>query len=188
MNHEEKKRFIAARFPQLQQLTKPGWADAACEVWAKAWEMSTWEDLDKVPANPLTPNASLLNHCNAVIENCIAVAKTRQALFGDKLDMDVLIVSGVLHDATKILEYELRDGHEVVSRLGELYQHSFYAAHLCVEAGFPPEVIHIVHAHTHGSRVLPKTAEAVLFYYCDMVDADLNRFRDHGPSLLTGHK
>ena len=76
MNHEDKKRFIAARFPQLQQLTKPGWADAACEVWAKAWELSTWEDLDKVPANPLTPTASLLNHCSAVVDNCIQVARS----------------------------------------------------------------------------------------------------------------
>ncbi|OGO05579.1 MAG: hypothetical protein A2Y60_04835 [Chloroflexi bacterium RBG_13_54_9] len=188
MNHEEKKRFIAERFPQLQLVTKSQWADAACEVWAKVWEMSSWEDLDTVPANPLTPSASLLNHVRAVVDNCIQVAKVREAVHGDKVDMDVLIVAGVLHDTSKVLEYEWRDGQEVVSRLGELYQHGFYAAHMTLEAGFPIEVVHIVLTHTHATRAYPKTLEGILLFYCDMVDADLNRLRDHGPLLLSTHK
>ncbi len=44
MNHEEKKSFIAARFPQLQLVTKPQWADAACEVWAVDADLNRLRD------------------------------------------------------------------------------------------------------------------------------------------------
>lgn len=184
MNHIEKKRFILNRFPQLQLVTKPQWVDAACEAWAKVWEMSSWENIDAVPANLLTPSASLLNHVCAAVDNCIQVAKVRESIHGDKVDMDVLIVAGVLHDASKALEYELRDGQARVSRLGELYQHGFFAAHIALEAGFPMEVVHIILTHTDATRACPKTLEGILLFYCDTVDADLNRLRDHAPLII----
>jgi len=188
MNHEEKKRFIAARFPQLQLVTKPQWADAACEVWAEVWEKSGWEDLEEIPANPLTPTASLINHVRSVVENCVQVAKVRESIHGDRVNLDVLIVAAVLHDSSKVLEYELREGREVPSRLGELYQHGFYAAHMALTAGLPEEIVHIILTHTVATHACPRTLEGLLLYYCDMVDADLNRLRDNAPLLIASHK
>jgi putative nucleotidyltransferase with HDIG domain len=188
MTHEERKMYIRKRFPQLELVKRREWADAACEIWADLWEQSSWKVLDEVPANPLTPTASLINHVQAVVENCIHVAKIRESLYGDNVDMDVLIMGAVLHDASKVIEFEWRDGGEVVSKLGELYQHGFYAACKALESKLPDEIVHIILTHTGATRVCPKTVEGLVLCYCDMVDSDLNRLRDGSPLLITSHK
>lgn len=188
MTHDERKRYIADRFPQLKLVTHHEWREAAYEIWAKAWEKSSWEDLEEVPANPLTPTASLINHVRSVVENSIQVAKVRESIYGDRINLDVLIIAAVLHDTSKVLEYEWREGREVPSRLGDLYQHGFYAAHMALEAGLPEEIVHIILTHTVATRACPKTLEGLLLYYCDMVDADLNRLRDGAPLLIASHK
>ncbi len=188
MTRQEKKRFIASQFPQLELVTNREWADKAREIWVKVWEMSAWEKLEDPAANPITPSATLLQHCRAVLENCVQLAKIRQSIHGDKIDMDVLIVAAVLHDVSKLLEYEPRGGKEVVSKMGQLYQHAFYGAHLALEAGFPEEIVSIVLTHTHASHALPKTLEAVLFFYCDMADADMNRLRDGATLSIASSK
>ena len=188
MTHDEKKRFIADQFPQLQLVSRSEWPDKACEIWVKIWERSSWETLEDIPANPLTPNARLLDHVRAVIENCVQVAKVRESVHGDRVNMDVLIVAAVLHDTSKVLEYENREGHEVPSRLGELFQHGFYGAHMALEAGLPEEIVHIILTHAVITRACPKTLEGLILYYCDMVDADSNRLRDKAPLLIASHK
>lgn len=188
MTHEERKRYIADRFPQLQQVTRREWAEATCEIWAKMWEKSSWEKLEELPANPLTPTASLLHHVRCVVENAIQVAKVRESVHGDRVNLDVLIVAGVLHDASKVLEYEIRGGREVQSRLGDLYPHGFYAAHMAEAAGLPEEIVHIILTHATSTYAYPRTAEGLILYYCDMVDADLNRLRDRSPLLIASHK
>ena len=188
MTHDERKRFIADRFPMLKAVTRKDWVEAACEIWAKAWEKSSWEKLDELPANPLTPSASLLNHVRGVVENAIQVSKVRESIHGDRVDMDILIVAGVLHDASKPLEYEMRNGKEMHSRFGDLYPHGFYAAHLAEAAGLPQEIVHIILTHTTSTKTYPITVEGLILYYCDMVDADLNRLRDKAPLLIASHK
>lgn len=188
MTHEEKKRYIASKFPQLELVTRPEWAEAACEIWVKAWENSSWEDLEEVPANPLTPTVSLMNHMRFVVENCVQVARLRESIHGDRVNMDYLIVGAVLHDVSKLLEYERREGREVLSRKGELYQHGFYGAHMAIEAGLPEEIVHIILAHPPSIFARPKMTEDLILHYCDLVDADMNRFQVGAPLLVESHK
>jgi 23S rRNA maturation-related 3'-5' exoribonuclease YhaM len=91
--------------------------------------------------------------------------------------MDFLIISAVLHDVSKLLEYEQRDGKEVLSRTGELYPHGFHGARMAFEAGLPEEIVHIIATHAPTSSEIPKVAEGLILHYCDLIDADLNRFR-----------
>jgi len=181
MTREEKRRYIESKFPQLQLVTRRDWAEAACDIWVKVWEQSPWENLDEVPANPLTPSVSLMQHMQFVIDTCVQVAKARQSLRGEPLNMDVLIVAAVLHDVSKLLEYERRGGKEVLSRLGELYLHGFYGAHMALEAGLPEEIVHLISTHPPSIPFQFKMAEGLIIHYCDLIDADLNRFRIGAP-------
>lgn len=188
MTHDEKKHYIEDKFPQLQFVKHREWIQTVCEIWVKVWEKSSWENLEEVPANPTTPTSSLLNHVRSVTENCIQVAKVRESIHGDRVNMDILIVAATLHDVGKVMEYERGPDGKARFRLGELYTHGFYGAHTVLTAGLPDEIVNIILTHAALFRPYPKTIEGMLLYYCDMVDADLNRLKDGVPLLVASHK
>jgi putative nucleotidyltransferase with HDIG domain len=158
-------------------VTRRDWVDIACEIWAKTWEMSSWEEIEDIPANPLTPHAAFINHVRFVVESCVQLAKLRESIHGDRVNMDFLIIAAVLHDVSKLLEYEERDGKEVLSRTGELYPHGFHGARMAFDAGLPEEIVHIIVTHAPTSNEIPKRPEGLILGYVDLLDADMNRFQ-----------
>ena len=175
-------------FPQLGMVSRKDWVEKAQRIWMEVWSSSKWPKLEKAPASLRTPRASLVNHTRAVLQGALSIAEARARVYGEKVDRDILIIAAVIHDVSKLVEYEPFRGKGRLSRLGEAYQHGFYAAYRALVHDLPPEIVHIVLSHTTQTKSVPRSKEGLVLYYADMADADLNRHRENAPSLLGEHK
>jgi hypothetical protein len=76
----------------------------------------------------------------------------------------------LLQDASKLVEYGMRDGRVVLTEIGQTYPHSFWAAHVALKHGLPDAVCHIVLTHTPQAAQFPASLESKILYYVDQLD------------------
>ena len=120
----------------------------------------------------------LLEHTAALLELVQAVA----AVYGDRLNRDLLIAGAFLHDAAKILEMDPKSGE--YTDAGRLVGHLVLGVTLLEERiraipGFPEDLrlhlMHLILAHHErsewGSPVKPQTLEALVLHHLDLLDA-----------------
>ena len=101
---------------------------------------------------------------------CTSVAKILENRHGIKVNMDFLIAGSILHDASKLVEYEPVANKERKTKLGDLGQHTLACVSLMLSRKMPEEIVHMVVAHTAKSSTQPKTIEAVILYFVDSLD------------------
>ncbi len=125
----------------------------------------------------------LMEHTLTVTEICLSVA----ALY-DRVDRDLLLAGGLLHDIGKIQTYHYRTVIEFTDR-GRLLGHIVLGAQLVTEKiqtidGFPNELrdrlLHLILSHQgkleQASPVVPMTLEGLILYYADELDSKANAF------------
>lgn len=178
---EEIRRLL----PELGAIGDPSLADAVVEIWAEVWRTSQWEQLSDVPKNPKRlDRRPLIPHVRSVTQMAIAAGRIIQEQHGIAVDMDLLIAGALLHDVSKLAEYEPHmESAGRSSKTGELIQHGVLAASQILQRGLPLELTHLVLSHTDASKVLPKTIEAVILHYVDYADSDV-LLLDAGQPLL----
>ena len=153
------------------------------------------------------PAAQSVHHAwvGGLIEHTLSVMKLGQRLCEHypHVDRDLVLTGCFLHDYGKIEElvYEGAFGYSRTGRLvGHLVMTSQWVHDQASEIdGFPDElldqVVHIVVSHhgelEYGSPKRPKTLEALLVHYADVVDARVNSFtellQDAGPDGWTDY-
>lgn len=184
MNLNKPSELIRKHLPSIDKITNRAVAEKVENIWYHTWKMSKWERLEDAPFNSLCPGVRLIDHTNAVVEGAMRLAKIREELFGDEIDVDILLAGALLHDVSKLLEYEPGERGVIKGKQGSLFQHGFWTAHRALMEGLPIEVIHIIISHTGESRLLPSTPEALIIYFSDMADADLHRLNYGVPLLM----
>ncbi|HET7629386.1 MAG TPA: HD domain-containing protein [Bacillales bacterium] len=176
-------------FPQLANIKNKEWVEKIIKIWVEVWDKSAWDGLHDCPYNSLAPEISLVEHVNQVVDGAVDLANQGKKFVGTKIDMDVLLAAGILHDVCKLVEYEPdSDGKAHKSDLGKRYQHGFYGAFKAEAEGFPMAVVQIIINHTISSNEIPNTPEALCIYYSDMCAADLARLDANAPLLVESHK
>ncbi len=131
-----------------------------------------------------TAKHGLFAHSLSVARRCAAETKNYRA----EIDKSLLITGALLHDIGKA--YELDWGAATVySTTGKLYGHIYIGARLvetaCKKAVIPQErtrlLVHMILSHhgkrEHGAIQPPQTIEANILYYCDNLDAKLERMK-----------
>ena len=94
--------------------------DQVVEVWKKASDLGRWKRLDDIPFTLLLENSGcLIDHTKRVT----GLAKTIVDQRKEPLNMDYLIAGALLHDAGKLLEYEISGGRVVKSDYGKKFRH-----------------------------------------------------------------
>ena len=84
--------------------------------------------------------------------------------------MDVLISGAILADVGKLLEYELdKEGKVVQGKYGQYLRHPFSGVSLAEECGIPPEVCHIIAAHSHEGDLVKRSTEACIVHHADFM-------------------
>jgi hypothetical protein len=181
MADEDRKRDrVRELLPELQQIGDEGLRDAVTEIWLQAWTESGWEDMAAVPKNPSATKAAasvddawtLITHTRVVAQVAAASADIVAKLHGTAYDLDTVIALALLHDVSKLLEYEGTETSVAKSRFGELIQHGVYGAFLAWQQNLPVELVHGIIAHTPSSRSAPKTQEALIVRYADFISTD----------------
>lgn len=175
---------IRRAFPELERIESQSMRQAVVDIWLRVWQESSWERLEDCPYNPLAPQVSLVAHTNQVTAGALALAEQTQRYVGGSIQWDALRVAALLHDVSKLVEYEPADTGCRKSRLGRSYQHGFYGAHLAQQAGLPMDVVAMIINHTGDSRVVPDTPEGLCLYYADMCAADSARLLAGAALLL----
>ncbi|MBF8188356.1 HD domain-containing protein [Nonomuraea sp. K274] len=171
---------IRGLLPEIAQISDESLRSTVETIWERMWAESGWGDIADIPKNPSAPGApqrvpdawTLVTHTRAVAQLALTSAETVKTLHGIPYDHDALLAIALLHDVSKIVEYEgtrekIQKGH-----VGRLIQHGVYGAFMMWQHGLPTELVHGVIAHTPSSRGVPQTHEALIVRYVDFLDTD----------------
>ena len=125
----------------------------------------------------------LVEHTLGVVKNAVTIADN----YND-VDKELLITGALLHDGSKVYEYSFQTSINYTDK-GRLIGHlSMMAMEIENRAraipGFPEETImlleHMILAHhgrrEFGSPKVPMTAEAMILFYADYIDAYLSMY------------
>ena len=164
---------IRELFPELKLVSDKKIADQACALWVDFWESSQWNDVCDAPFNFEKNKLTLITHTQAVVKGAIALAEAMKRTQGTSINMDVLIISCILHDVSKLVEYSGFDEHGVPikSEVGKAYQHAFLGAAKAVEIGMPTAISSIILLHTDQSNRNSDTVECLLLKCADTASA-----------------
>lgn len=176
--------YIAEVYPELDQLHDATLRTKVARIWSEVWHESTWKRIEDAPKNPNVPGKPLYAHIRSVTRQALATAEIMKEIHGKDYDHDTLVAGGLLHDVSKLVEYEASGDGAVKSKRGKLIQHAVYAAHKAWEHDLPEEVVHILVSHTHSSGVRPITWECVVIHYVDYLDSDALLYQAGKPLLL----
>lgn len=184
---DDSGRQLHRLFPELDRVTRADWVQSVCSVWEEVLRRSKWETLTQAPFSVSTPGITLIGHTQAVLQNALKIAQNIREIHGSSaaIDMDILIVSCILHDVDKLLAIEPSDSGEYrYSELAKTYQHGFYSAYYAEHAGLPPSVVTLLISHTAISRMAFSSIEGMILFFADVADAELCGFIHHKPSSL----
>lgn len=167
--------YIAGVFPELQLIESEHLRQKVAEIWIDVWRKSSWSRIEDVPKNPekIPAHRKLALHSRSVARQAVATAEIIEEFYGITFNRDRLIAAALLHDVSKLLEYEPKNsGLAGKSRHGQLIQHGIYGAFKAWEKGLSDDIVHNIIAHTNNSRTSPDTWEAILVHYVDYLDSD----------------
>ncbi|MHC4481076.1 MAG: HD domain-containing protein, partial [Planctomycetota bacterium] len=139
------------------------------------------------------------NYAGGLIEHTLEMWHLAEAIsrsHGGPFDRELLLCGVALHDVGKVNSYRLVGGVSERTELGELLDHIFISGSMVSnlwDSAVRPQVseeaaaeaarlkallLHIILSHhgkmEWGSPVLPRTPEAVLVHYCDILSATLH--------------
>jgi putative nucleotidyltransferase with HDIG domain len=165
---------VEATFPELDAIDDPELRAGVVAAWRDAATDAGVTDLDAVPWLPpverdlgIVGEERLVDHVRDVTACARALAATLADRRGADVDRDLLVAGALVHDVSKLAEF---DGHESTP-VFDLLGHPYYGVHLVARAGLPVELAHVVLSHTHRTTVEPAFLEAALVRRADEVAA-----------------
>ena len=145
-------------------------------IWVEGCRLGGWETMDqlkKIPFTLLTDThgVSFVEHSIAVTKGAIGLAKSQTETYDTmpyKIDKDMVIIGGLLHDVGKLMEIEPDgQGGYRKSHAGKCMRHPISGAVLAKEHGIPDEIANIIVCHAKEGDGRPQVIEAVLVHQAD---------------------
>lgn len=164
---------VKKELPEINDIMNKDLKERVAQVWLEAWKASSWERLNDAPFAPGVPNVGLIEHVRAVIGATKSVARIFSEAHKVAVNMDLLLTGALLHDVSKLLESERKEGDYIKTEIGKLLPHGYYGAHIALDFGMPTEVAHLIATHSHlAQRMVPQTIEGIILHYVDFCNAD----------------
>jgi putative nucleotidyltransferase with HDIG domain len=173
------KNEILNLLPEINLIGDPNLRDLTLTIWTDAVARGGWTpaDLVRMPFTLLIKkvHVNLIEHTRAVTTTALKIGEIlNQSYPGQvKVDRDVLLAGGILHDVGKLFEYARENGVFVKSREGELLRHPVSGAAFAFKYGLPQEILHIIAAHSKEGDGSRRTIEAVIVNHADFVNFDV---------------
>lgn len=160
--------------PEVKDISDPKLREMVYIMFDELLSESSWDSLDEVPANPNDPERGpLIKHIRGTTQIALAASRILSDLYGLEFKTDYIIAAGLLHDASKILEYTPSGKTE----LDKFLPHSTSVVSLGLQKGLPLEVLHAISSHTPQNNLDQLTIEAFILRQGDVIDAHtLRRF------------
>jgi putative nucleotidyltransferase with HDIG domain len=169
---------IERAFPELTAIEDSDLRTSVRRAWETAMTDNAIDDLELLPWFPPAqrdldlPDETLVPHVRDVTQGALALAETLLDR-GYDLSLDTVIAGALVHDISKLYEFDGMDDTDVERLLG----HPHYGVHVVSQAGLPVEIAHIVLSHTRRTAVDPATIEAEIVRRADEVAASAIRDR-----------
>ncbi len=166
---------LLALWPELEWIEDKVLRDVTAKAWDFALERSplTADDLRTIPFTLLHPTTvSFMDHKRCVVHIARESARAMQAFMGAHLpiDLDTVVAGAILADVGKLLEYEpAPGGGSRQSARGKYLRHPFTGVALCMEAGVPDAVSHIVATHAAEGNLVTRSTEAWIVHHADFM-------------------
>ena len=164
-----RRETVRDAFPELDEIERDPLRAGVIDAWAGAMEEADIESLESVPWLPPTQrnlgldDEYLVPHVRDVCACAVAIADRLITRRGAEIDLDTVIAGALVHDVSKLAEFDGMESTPVYELLG----HPYYGVHVVARAGLPVELAHIVLAHTSRTAVEPATVEAEIVRRAD---------------------
>jgi hypothetical protein len=165
-------------WPELEWIENEDLRTRTARAWELALERSPLGagDLQTIPFTLLHPtDVTFMAHKRCVVHIARDSARAMQAFMGGSLpiDLDTVVSGAILADVGKLLEYEQgAGGGTVQSARGKYLRHPFTGVALCMEAGLPDAVSHIVATHAKEGDLVARSVEATIVHHADFMSYD----------------
>jgi len=170
------KSEIIDLIPEINQITDEDLKKRVISVWEEAINLGGWkiEDLNKIPFTLLISDCkvNLIEHTRAVTNTGLVIAKILLLFYKEqvKIDLDLLLAGGILHDVGKLLEYAKDQEKIVKSGIGKLLRHPFSGSALAYKYGLPEEVVHMIATHAKEGDGGYRSVEAIIVHHADFIN------------------
>lgn len=160
---------VLAAFPELAAIDDPELRERVRDCWSRACAANGVDDLDEVPWFPPAQTElgiegeTLVGHVRDVVACARALADALADSRGTDVDRDRLVAGALVHDVSKLYEFE----GMAATTTGDLLGHPYYGVHCVAAAGLPVEYAHVVLSHTSRTSVEPAFLEAELVRRAD---------------------
>jgi putative nucleotidyltransferase with HDIG domain len=179
---------IRRLFPELEEIKNKKLTEKVIRTWVRVCrEAGIGSKLETFPFYHEVPQESLVGHVKKVVKVIKAVVSSLEDLPDiPKLDKDVLLATGLLHDVDKLLLYRPKKGRKgwEPSPTAKKFPHGGLGAMYCREEGLPEVVVHLVATHALDSPLPPEPYEGVILHYADYLVADTALWQAGKPLLL----
>jgi hypothetical protein len=173
---------VEAVFPELGSITDGTLREGVATAWTTACAdagIRTPEELRAVPWLPPVERAlgipegaeRLVPHVRDVTACAVGLAGTLDERRDAGVDHDLLLAGALVHDVSKLAEFDGREATPV----GDLLGHPYWGVHVVASAGLPAELAHVVLSHSHRTTVEPAFVEADLVRRADAAAASAIR-------------
>jgi putative nucleotidyltransferase with HDIG domain len=164
---------VESVFPGVSTIADDSLRAGAGRAWEQAAADAGVSDLEAVPWFPPAqaerdlPDERLVPHVRDVTALAAGMAETLEARGRGGPDRDLVVAGALVHDVSKLYEF---DGDDRTA-IGRLLGHPYYGVAVTAQAGLPPAVAHVVLSHTPRTNVEPASIEAEIVRGADEVAA-----------------
>jgi len=173
------RKEILKLLPEIKKIKDKDLREKVILTWEEGIRVGSWElrDLRKIPFTLLLPDTkiSLIEHTRAVTNTALRVSEVLKKYYGEKvkIDLDVILAGGILHDVGKLLEYKKEKGRIAKSEKGRFLRHPFSGANLAYKFGIPDEVLHTIAAHSKEGDFGARTIEGIIIKHSDFINFEV---------------
>ena len=152
-------------FPEIEGIEDDGLRTGVATAWMTAAGVNGLNvaDLPEQPWLPPERRAEdperLVDHVRDVTACAVGLAESLLERRPDiAVDLDTVIAGALVHDVSKLYEFD----REARTELGDLLGHPYYGVAVVSQANLPVAVAHVVLSHSPKTSVEPATLEAEL--------------------------
>jgi hypothetical protein len=147
--------------PELDEIADAQLRDRVVSAYALALSETEFTSLDQMRCSGMVgmqhvPWLTQSDHVRGVGRLSRVLAAEVRTLYGKDgdIDPDVALAAGLAHDLGKPFFYDgsrIRDWDTRKRHTGQPpFRHTFYGAHLALQAGLPIEIVHVIAGHDIG--------------------------------------
>lgn len=144
--------------------------------------------LEEIPAWPIGAHHAYdggeLDHSISIAKIALKLADHIEEFYKAKVNKDFIISGALLHDIMKV--FLMKKEGKSWEFTGATLDHADFSAAELYARGFPEEVVHIVASHGGEQGMAganPRTLEAMLVFYADVIDAAVETAVHGSPQL-----